>query len=124
MSHVHEDHNFTASPVVKDPVCGMDVDPSSSEHHVERDGAAYHFCSAHCQARFEADPAQYVGAQPGGRTSPAGPDAGSAGQEHTCPMHPEIRQLGPGACPICGMALEPVMVSADSGPSAELADMT
>jgi len=120
MSHVHEDHNVTASRAVKDPVCGMDVDPSTSEHQVERDGAAYYFCSAHCLARFEADPAQYVDPQ----REAATPDAGSAEQEYTCPMHPEIRQLGPGACPICGMALEPVMVSAETGPNAELGDMT
>jgi len=117
MSHAHNDHTVTASPAVKDPVCGMDVDPSSSEHHVERDGAAYDFCSANCQAKFEANPAH---PQPEATT----PNAGSAEQEYTCPMHPEIRQMGPGACPICGMALEPVVVSADSGPSAELADMT
>jgi len=105
---------------VKDPVCGMDVEPSTSEHHAEHEGTMYHFCSAHCQTKFEANPDQYVGA----RTEGATPAAGSAEQEYTCPMHPEIRQQGPGACPICGMALEPVTVTADSGPSPELADMT
>ena len=105
---------------MKDHVCGMDVEPSTSEHHAEHDGTTYHFCSAHCQTKFEANPDQYVGA----RTEGATPAAGSAEQEYTCPMHPEIRQQGPGACPICGMALEPVTVTADSGPSPELADMT
>jgi len=128
MSHVHEHHPVTASPAVKDPVCGMDVDPTASEHHLEYDGATYHFCSAHCRSKFEANPAHYTSAAP--RVGPATPPpsdghgAGSADAEYTCPMHPEIRQMGPGACPICGMALEPVMVSADTGPSRELLDMT
>src|SRR5680860_1244242 len=128
MSHVHEHHPVTASPAVKDPVCGMDVDPTASEHHLEYDGATYHFCSAHCRSKFEANPAHYTSAAP--RVGPATPPpsdghgAGSADAEYTCPMHPEICQMGPGACPICGMALEPVMVSADTGPSRELLDMT
>jgi heavy metal translocating P-type ATPase len=108
------------TPPVKDPVCGMDVDPVASDHHREYDGFAYHFCSAHCQAKFDADPAEYVGPQ-GGDPEPAAP---GDPMEYTCPMHPEIRQPGPGACPICGMALEPVLVSADSGSNPELADMT
>ena len=120
MSHVHEHHQVAASPVVNDPVCGMGVDPTASEHNVKHNGGTNHFCSAHCQAKFEANPAQYANAQ----REAATPNAASAEQEYTCPMHPEIRQMGPGACPICGMALEPVMVSADSGPSAELVDMT
>jgi heavy metal translocating P-type ATPase len=122
MSHDHAmRHDVTAPPVARDPVCGMDVDPATSEHQVEHDGSTYYFCSTHCQARFEAKPAEYV-AQPASE-APA-PPAGSAEVEYTCPMHPEIRQLGPGACPICGMALEPVMASADTGPSHELTDMT
>ena len=60
MSRVHEHHNVTASPVVKDPVCSMDVDPAASEHHVEYDGSTYHFCSAHCRGKFEASPAKYL----------------------------------------------------------------
>lgn len=124
MSHVHEHHKTSASPAVKDPVCGMDVDPATSEHHVEYDGSTYHFCSGHCQARFEANPGQYVDAQSGVETAASAPSSGEADVEYTCPMHPEIRQMGPGACPICGMALEPVMVSADMGPSSELLDMT
>ena len=127
MSRVNE-QSRPLSAVVQDPVCGMDVEPDKSEHHAHHAGATYHFCSAQCQAKFQANPAQYTSARP----ASAAPDpesgsesgAGSEGQEYTCPMHPEIRQVGPGACPICGMALEPVTVTADSGPSAELLDMT
>jgi len=128
MSSVHERHPPTARAAVKDPVCGMEVDPVGSEHHAEHDGTTYHFCSAHCQAKFQANPGQYTHARPvGAATVPEAGQArepGSKGEEYTCPMHPEIRQIGPGACPICGMALEPVTVTADSGPSAELLDMT
>jgi heavy metal translocating P-type ATPase len=125
----------TAS-VVKDPVCGMDVDPAASQHRLEHHGQTYHFCSGHCQAKFEASPDSYLhrraahahqGTHHADHT-PAHevPSAAAVGQveEWTCPMHPEIRQAGPGSCPICGMALEPVTVTADTGPSPELADMT
>jgi heavy metal translocating P-type ATPase len=125
----------TAS-VVKDPVCGMDVDPAASQHRLEHHGQTYHFCSGHCQAKFEASPNSYLhrraahahqGTHHADHT-PAHevPSAAAVGQveEWTCPMHPEIRQAGPGSCPICGMALEPVTVTADTGPSPELADMT
>ncbi|MCW2761595.1 MAG: Cu+-exporting ATPase [Marmoricola sp.] len=128
MSHAHEHHQVTTSPSVKDPVCEMDVDPTTSEHHLEHDGATYHFCSAHCQTKFEANPAQYTSSAThvdgASSASSDATDAGSADVEYTCPMHPEIRQMGPGACPICGMTLEPVMVTADTGPSHELLDMT
>ena len=120
--HVHDD--VAQGSVVKDPVCGMDVDPASAAHRVEHDGHEYFFCSEHCRAKFEADPSSYL--QPA--TSAAAPRAAAPGSgeavEWTCPMHPEIRRPGPGACPICGMALEPVTATADSGPSPELADMT
>ena len=108
---------------VKDPVCGMDLDPATTEHVVEHRGLTHHFCSAHCRDRFLADPQTFLGlAREGAEPAPAG--SGAAEVEHTCPMHPEIRQMGPGTCPICGMALEPVTVTADTGPSAELRDMT
>ncbi|GLY33392.1 heavy metal translocating P-type ATPase [Kineosporia sp. NBRC 101731] len=113
---------------VTDPVCGMSIDPSGP-FVAQHDGGSYHFCSAHCQATFEADPDQYTGATSHDvRHRAPGPDlaavnAAQAG-EYTCPMHPEVRRSGPGACPICGMALEPVTVSADTGPSHELIDMT
>ncbi|MEP6815808.1 MAG: heavy metal-binding domain-containing protein, partial [Marmoricola sp.] len=132
MSNLHQHDRPTVPPVVKDPVCGMGVDAAGSEHHVEHDSTTYYFCSAHCRAKFAADPGQYIGPHPRDAATAAvqmpgsgsGSDSGSQGQEYTCPMHPEVRQIGPGACPICGMALEPVTVTADSGPSAELLDMT
>lgn len=111
--------------LVKDPVCGMDVDSLTTDHSLEHEGSTYHFCSAHCQAKFEANPGDFLNPP----AAPTAPDAAADGTvdgavEYTCPMHPEIRQPGPGACPICGMALEPVTVTAGTGPSAELADMT
>ena len=107
---------------VKDPVCGMDVDPHTTQHHSEHQGHAYHFCSENCKIKFEGNPDQYVHAS-------EGPDqevevAVGDVAEYTCPMHPEIRRAGPGACPICGMALEPVVISAGNGPNPELVDMS
>ncbi|WP_184153915.1 heavy metal translocating P-type ATPase [Sphingobium lignivorans] len=102
---------------VKDPVCGMTVDPARTAHHARHGGKTYHFCSAGCRSKFIAEPARYLG-------PPAAPAAVPKGTIWTCPMHPEIRQDHPGACPICGMALEPATVTADSGPSHELIDMT
>ncbi|HEX8510745.1 MAG TPA: HAD-IC family P-type ATPase, partial [Propionibacteriaceae bacterium] len=123
MSSSHTDqHTSPARAVVKDPVCGMDVDPATSEYRSDHDGQSYFFCSGHCQVKFAADPASYLYPHAGHEHD--GPSAASEAAEWTCPMHPEIRQPGPGACPICGMALEPVTVTADSGPSPELADMT
>ena len=105
---------------VKDQVCGMMVDPHATKHRAEHDGHPYYFCSNGCRTKFEADPVRYV--DPGRAAKKADPVP--EGTIYTCPMHPEIRQLGPGACPICGMALEPVLVGADKGPSEELVDMT
>ncbi|QIK66403.1 heavy metal translocating P-type ATPase [Nocardioides sp. HDW12B] len=125
------DSTARTTPTVKDPVCGMDVDHATSGFVSEYDGERFFFCSGHCKSTFDANPAQF--AQVGGNhhaghghagTSAAGAPPEGEVSEWTCPMHPEIRQPGPGACPICGMALEPVMVTADSGPSPELADMT
>jgi cation transport ATPase len=101
-----------------DPVCGMTVDPAATQHHADHDGKTWHFCSAGCRAKFVADPARYLARAD--RTAPDEP----AGAIWTCPMHPEIRRPGPGACPICGMALEPEVATADAGPSPELVDMT
>jgi Cu+-exporting ATPase len=105
--------------LVTDPVCGMKVDPATSKHRLEHDGKTFHFCSAGCRTKFEADPARYLKAE-------ASPGAAAApkGAIYTCPMHPEIRQEGPGNCPICGMALEPLEVTAEAGPNHELIDMT
>ncbi len=107
-----------AAHTVKDPVCGMDVDPHSARHKAEHGGRPYYFCSAGCRAKFVADPGRYLGAQ----ASAAQPVP--AGTTYTCPMHPEIKQIGPGSCLICGMALEPEMVSAEDGPNPELVDFT
>jgi P-type Cu+ transporter len=103
----------------RDPVCGMAVDPATAKHRATHEGAVYYFCSANCLAKFTANPAKYAGAVTQvTQRSPA------KGIIYTCPMHPQIRQLGPGNCPICGMALEPVSVAAETGPSAEFVDMT
>ncbi|MCW3837275.1 heavy metal translocating P-type ATPase [Sphingomonas canadensis] len=102
--------------LVKDPVCGMTVDPATTQHHATHQGHDYHFCSAGCRTKFVADPERYLGA--------AAAESVAPGTIWTCPMHPEIRQDHPGACPICGMALEPEIATADAGPSAELVDMT
>ena len=132
-----------------DPVCGMTIDPSLAAGQAEYGGRTYYFCSEHCLHRFNVDPAAYAmpaaevahdhaGHEHAGHEHGAHDHAGhkeSRGKapakvgdqsnvEYTCPMHPEIRQLGPGACPKCGMALEPAVVTADSGPNPELVDMT
>ena len=105
---------------VKDPVCGMMVDPHKTAHKAEHAGRPYYFCSAGCREKFLADPERYL--DPAAATERAEPVP--EGTIYTCPMHPEIRQVGPGSCPICGMALEPVLVSLEAGPNEELIDMT
>ena len=106
----------TAATVI-DPVCGMQVDPLTTAHHAVHADAKYHFCSARCRERFIADPAKYLSPS---AAAPAAPVA--AGTIYTCPMHPEIRQEGPGTCPICGMALEPEMPSLEDEDNPELRD--
>lgn len=118
--HVHGHHGELPAETVKDPVCGMTVDPHTSKHRSEYGGHSFHFCSNGCRTRFEADPVRYI--DPASAAAEA--DALPEGTIYTCPMHPEVRQVGPGACPICGMGLEPAMVGADEGPSEELLDMT
>jgi len=120
----HPIHRDPRTPLtVKDPACGMDVNPETSEFQSEHLGEAFYFCSGHCKTKFDANPEQYAGHDHArGDVTPVPPDAEVA--EYTCPMHPEIRQAGPGSCRICGMALEPVLVTADTGPNAELLDMT
>lgn len=105
-------------PDEKDPVCGMTVDSATTAHHAEFEGKPYHFCSSGCRTKFVAEPLKYLA------TAPAKTTAASEGEIYTCPMHPQIRQVGPGQCPICGMALEPIVVSAEAKPNAELIDMT
>ncbi|WP_291693964.1 heavy metal translocating P-type ATPase, partial [Bradyrhizobium sp.] len=101
---------------VLDPVCGMTVNPETSKHRFDHRGETFHFCSAGCRTKFAADPAKYLDKTKPQREAPAG-------TIHTCPMHPEIRRVGPGSCPICGMALEPEVASLDAAPNPELADM-
>jgi Cu+-exporting ATPase len=106
-----------------DPVCGMTVKTATAKHTTTHDGTTVYFCSPGCKARFETDPAAY-GAAPAAHTHHAPPAAAApAGGSWTCPMHPEIVRDGPGACPICGMALEPRGVAPDA-PNPELAGMT
>ncbi|MBI3706053.1 MAG: heavy metal translocating P-type ATPase [Rhizobiales bacterium] len=114
--HHHHHHGKAPAEAAIDPVCGMTVDPHSAKHRAEYHGRTYYFCNPGCKAKFVADPQKYLGER--------APEPAVEGAIYTCPMHPEIRQQGPGACPICGMALEPEMPSADSGPNPELADMT
>jgi Cu+-exporting ATPase len=114
--HTHH-HHAASSDKVRDPVCGMMVDPATSKHRFEHHGKAFHFCSAGCGSKFAADPAKYL-------ANEKMPEPKiRAGAIYTCPMHPNIRQAGPGSCPICGMALEPEVASLDTGPNPELADM-
>src|SRR5437588_9900559 len=119
MTHSHDHHNH-APPAnrVSDPVCGMTIDPHLAKHRHQHQGRTFYFCSAGCAKRFAANPARYL--ETDKRAAVPVPD----GTIYTCPMHPEIRQIGPGSCPICGMALEPEIVSADTGPNPELADMS
>ncbi len=112
-------HGEAPADLVKDPVCGMDVDPHTAKHRASFQGRPYYFCSEGCRSKFEAEPARYVLA-----SEPAKAEPVPEGTIYTCPMHPQIRQVGPGSCPICGMALEPVVAKADTGPNPELADMT
>ncbi len=107
-----------AAATVTDPVCGMKVNPQTSKHRLDHAGTTYHFCCAGCRTKFEADPDAYL------RPKATVPAPAKPGAIYTCPMHPQIRQVGPGSCPICGMALEPVEVTAEAAPNHELADMT
>ena len=118
-SHVHSCCHGHGAPAVtaKDPVCGMQVDPRTSQHRYEYAGTLHHFCNPRCREKFMADPLRYL--QPAGPVAPV-----VEGATYTCPMHPEVRQTGPGSCPVCGMALEPLAVSLEAGPNPELADMT
>ncbi len=110
------------APSAIDPVCGMQVDPERTAARHEHGGRTYFFCCDGCRDRFRAEPERYLSASPAWHAT--APPAGAApSRKHTCPMHPEVMKDGPGACPICGMALEPVEVSAEDEESAELLDM-
>jgi Cu+-exporting ATPase len=117
--HHHDAEGEAGAALAIDPVCGMKVAPAKTPHHAEHAGTLYHFCGAGCRTKFLADPQKYLAPKP---AEPAA--APKPGVIYTCPMHPEIRQEGPGSCPICGMALEPVTVTADEGSSPELKDMS
>jgi P-type Cu+ transporter len=108
-------HHHHAAPET-DPVCSMTVDPAAAKHRADYQGRAYFFCCAGCKTKFIADPQKYLAKRQ--------PEPAVEGAIYTCPMHPQIRQAGPGSCPICGMALEPELPDAASGPNAELFDMT
>ena len=117
---------FIADPAkyltpVKDPVCGMTVVPATAKHRHTHGGITYFFCNPRCREKFIADPAKYLDP---GTTAASAAEPMPEGTIYTCPMDPQIRQVGPGSCPICGMALEPELVTADSGPNPELIDMT
>ena len=118
-----------------DPVCGMTVDPARAAGTFEHDGTTYYFCSGRCRQRFSQDPSAFLAKGPSGMAEPLvlmptrgratpPPTSLPASTTYTCPMHPEVVQQGPGACPKCGMALEPREVSLDEAPNPELADMT
>jgi Cu+-exporting ATPase len=107
----------TDTALAIDPVCGMKVDPATARHRLTHQGQDHFFCSARCRERFAAEPAKYLAPR---EPEPPAP----AGTTYICPMHPEVRQVGPGACPICGMALEPEQISLDDAPDPELIDMT
>ena len=115
--HHHGCHHENApADRAVDPVCGMTVDPHTAEHRADHHGHTYYFCSAACRTKFISDPQKYLG--------PRQPELVAEGTIYTCPMHPQIRQVGPGSCPICGMALEPELAGSDTGPNPELVDMT
>ncbi len=132
MAENHEHHHggsneampeLAAKGQTRDPVCGMMVDPTATEHSLTYDFVAYYFCSNGCKTKFAADPMKYLRstATPTSLTQSTSLEQGVI---YTCPMHPQIRQPGPGNCPICGMTLEPEVATADTGTSAELSDMT
>ena len=132
---------FEADPekylTATDPVCGMQVDRTAARYMLKHEGTRYYFCSEGCQKRFEAEPEAYLAAAPqddahhdhahrghSHGAAPVDPASVPEGSKWTCPMHPEIVRDGPGDCPICGMALEPMVASLDDGPNPELVDFT
>src|SRR6516164_5596941 len=115
----HQRHAPAPPAEVRDPVCGMTVDPAKARHRAEHAGRSYFFCSARCGEKFRAEPTRYVVASLQGRAPAA------AGEVlWTCPMHPQIVRNEPGSCPICGMALEPMTPAAGEAENPELRDMT
>ncbi|WP_109125671.1 heavy metal translocating P-type ATPase [Dyella sp. C11] len=115
-AHDHHAPLHHDASAVKDPVCGMTVDPATAKHTAQHEGQSFYFCAARCKEKFLADPMRYL--------SPAVEEPVVAGAIYTCPMHPEIQQVGPGHCPKCGMALEPMMPSLDEDDGHELRAMS
>lgn len=111
------DKTFQPTETSVDPVCGMKVDLHAGKPSADHDGTTYHFCSDGCREKFIADTDRYLNSVPAS-------EATQPGTLYTCPMHPEIVQEGPGACPICGMALEPMGIPAGDAPNEELIDFT
>ncbi|TXH39013.1 MAG: heavy metal translocating P-type ATPase [Rhodospirillaceae bacterium] len=120
--HDHEQHVHHHGKV-KDPVCGMMVDPNVTPHSSEHMGQSFYFCSADCKQKFDTDPHRYM-ASTETHSAPAKAEPNGSGVIYTCPMHPQIRRDQPGNCPICGMALEPLVATGDDKPNPELIDMT
>ena len=110
------------APIAIDPVCGMTVDTAKAHPRATHGLRHFHFCSETCRARFVADPEAWLHGD--GNSRDHEDDHADSGAIYTCPMHPQIRQVGHGNCPICGMALEPETVTADAGTNPELIDMT
>jgi P-type Cu+ transporter len=109
-------HRPEAAPAI-DPVCGMKVNRATAKQRFTYKGEEYLFCGARCRERFSAEPEKFL--------KPRAPEpAAPAGTIYTCPMHPDVKQVGPGSCPFCGMALEPEQISLDDAPDPELIDMT
>ena len=137
-THGHSGHHADATAQrldktaarVRDPVCGMTVDPATAKFRARHGGTDYFFCGASCLAKFEANPARYIGAEAAPSASqtavsqPAVTQPADSGTIYTCPMHPQIRQPKPGNCPICGMALEPLLPTLDTEDTSELDDMS
>jgi len=118
--HVHDGRpgEGSISGAVHDPICGMAVDPLAAKYRQSFEGHTYYFCSESCRSKFSAHPGKYLTKRPLLVEPP------SAGAIYTCSMHPQIRQVGPGNCPICGMTLEPITATADIRPNPELVSMT
>jgi len=139
LDHTHHQHGNEKSGCcsggavvaseTRDPVCGMAVDPATAKHRLTHEGQEYYFCGAHCLEKFQAVPDAYLKRDQGHPSAahevpPVASPAPNAKTRWTCPMHPQIVRDAPGSCPICGMTLEPMGVSDETGPSAELIDMT
>ena len=116
---------MSTAPAI-DPVCGMQIDPRRAAAPLEHQGRTYLFCCDGCRDAFRADPAKYLApSQPPSTTpAPSGKGFGARATRYTCPMHPEVVRDRPGPCPLCGMALEPVVASAEEEENPELRDMT